>query len=165
MPQKCCVGLTTVSPTQPTSGRRRLSVISLVAARNLLRALELEPTSGVIVDRTIRDELIEGRDLLEHWPENMPVFNMRPRAVEPPRPSGKRFAARNPREGPYDGGWSNKEGAQLLPNVSASALHELLDAVESEVLASDPTLARFVPPRGPSPWHHENGEWWPKQPA
>jgi len=41
-------------------------------------------------------------------------------------------------------------------------VHELLDAVEAEVLANDPALVRLVPPRAPSPWLHEGGEWWPK---
>jgi len=57
---------------------------------------------------------------------------------------------------------SSKTGARLLPNVSAPALHQLLDAAEAEVFSKDAALSRFVPPRAPSPWHHENGEWWPK---
>jgi hypothetical protein len=113
-------------------------------------------------------ELREGRDLVEHWPDNMPVFNVhvhgKPRS-RAPRPSGRSFAERNPRDTPYDGGWSSKYGAELLPNVPAQALHELLDAVEAEVLASDPDLARFVPPRAPSPWAYDpEWGWWPKRP-
>jgi hypothetical protein len=136
---------------------------ALVAARNLVRALELPPATSVSVDPTLRDELIEGRDLHEHWPDNMPVFNVTPRPAQPPYPSGKRFAARNPKRGPYWWlGWTNKTGALLLPNVSAPALHEVLDEVEAEVLTNDDSLRRFVPPRAPSPWLHENGEWWPK---
>jgi hypothetical protein len=136
---------------------------ALIAARHLLTALELAPPSNVPIDPTIRAELIEGRDLHEHWRENMEVFTTRPRAKEPARRSGKDFAARNPREGPYDWlAWSNKTGARLLPHVHAPGLHELLDAVEAEVLASDPTLSRFVPPREPSAWLYESGEWWPK---
>jgi hypothetical protein len=137
----------------------------LVAARNLLRALDLEPPSSVAINPVVRAELKEGRDLVEHWPDNLPVFNVHPRREEPLRRSGKDFAERNPRHGPYNWlSWSNVTGARVLPNVSAPALRELLDAVQAEVLASDPELARFVPPRAPSPWHHENGEWWPKQP-
>jgi len=135
---------------------------TLVAARHLIQALELSPTS-VSIDSTVRDELIEGRDLHEHWLDNLPVFNVTPRPAQPPRQSGKNFAARNPKSGPYDWlRWSNKTGAQLLPHVSAPALHELLDAVEAEVLANDDSLKRFVPPRAPSPWLHQDGEWWPK---
>ncbi len=136
---------------------------ALVAARNLMRALDLAPASSVSVDPTVRAELIEGRDLNEHWTENMPVFNVTPRVAQPKYPSGQNFAARNARKGPYDWlAWGNTTGALLMPNVSAPALHELLDAVEAEVIANDSSLARFVPPRAPSPWLHENGEWWPK---
>jgi hypothetical protein len=90
------------------------------------------------------------------------VFNVSPRVEQPPRRSGRNFAERNPDRGPYWWlGWSNKTGAQLLPNVSAPALHQLLDEVEAEVLANDAELTRFVPPRAPSPWLQQDGEWWP----
>lgn len=134
----------------------------LVAARNLFRALELAPASTVATEPTLRAELIEGRDLHEHWVENVPIFNVTPRPADPPRRSGKDFAARNPREGPYWWlGWSNKNGAEILPNVPAHALHEILDAVEAEVLAANAALARFVPPRVQSPWLQEKGASWP----
>jgi hypothetical protein len=136
---------------------------ALVAARNLLRALELEPVAQVSIDSTLRAELIEGRDLHEHWPENMPIFNITPRAEQPSHRSGRDFATRNPDRGPYWWlGWSNTTGAHVLPNVSAPALHQLLDAVEAEALADDPALARFLPPRASSPWLQQGGEWWPK---
>jgi hypothetical protein len=135
---------------------------ALVAGRHLLRALEFEPATRVSIDPTLRAELIQGRDLHEHWPDNLPVFNISPRVDEPPRPSGRDFAARNPDRGPYWWlGWSNKTGAQLLPHVSAPALHHVLDEVEAEVLANDAELTRFVPPRAPSPWLQQDGEWWP----
>jgi hypothetical protein len=136
---------------------------ALVAARNLFRALDLPPPMRVSVDPTLRDELIEGRDLHEHWPENMPIFNETPRTAQPQFRSGKDFAARNPQLGPYwwlD--WSNKTGARLLPNVPAPALHALLDVVEADVLSDDPELGDCVPPRASSPWVYKNGEWWPK---
>jgi hypothetical protein len=138
---------------------------TLVAARHLVTALDLEPPSMVALDPTIRSELIEGRNLHEHWwPDNMKLFNTRQQHTkQPARTSGRNFAARNPRSTPYwwlD--WSPLTGAELLPNVAAPAVHELLDAAEAEVLASDADLSRFVPPREPSPWLHENGEWWPK---
>jgi hypothetical protein len=136
---------------------------ALIAARNLLRALDLKPVTNVSVDPVMRTELIEGRDLHEHWVDNLPVFMVTPRVERPPRASGRAFATRNPDRGPYWWlGWGNKTGAQLLPNVSAPAVHDLLDAVETEVLAADESLRDFVPLRVPSPWIHENNEWWPK---
>jgi hypothetical protein len=136
---------------------------ALVAAHHLLQALKLPPAAGVPVDEILRAELIEGRHLHEHWEENLPVFNVNPPPKQPKRRSGKAFAARNPGRSPYWWlGWSNQTGARLLPNVTAPALHRLLDDVEAEVLASDPALSRFVPPRAPSPWLYEGGEWWPK---
>jgi hypothetical protein len=139
---------------------------ALIAASHLLRALDLSPASSVSVDPILRAELIEGRNLHEHWKENLPVFNVKPRTKEPAHQTGKDFAARNPDRGPYWWlGWSNKTGARLLPNVPAPALHALLDVVEAEVLSDDPELAGCVPTRAPSPWIHERGEWWPKPDA
>jgi hypothetical protein len=135
---------------------------ALIAARHLLRALDLDPSTGVVIDQTIRDELLEGRDLHEHWDENMPVFNMTPRTALPPRRSGKSFAARNPREGPYGWwGWSSNTGPELLPNVPAAAVHDVLDAVEMEVLDANESLARFLPERPASPWIQNGDGWWP----
>ncbi len=140
--------------------------LALVAARNLLHALDLTPVTRVPVEQTFRDELKEGRDLREHWLDYMPVFNVKPRPDQPSHyRSGRSFAARNPRGGP-DWGFTSKAGALLLPNVSAPALHQLLDAVEAEALEGNPSLAQFVPPRAPSPWlHEEGGDWWPKAEA
>jgi hypothetical protein len=136
---------------------------AMVAARNLIHALELDPPPTVALDPTIRAELIEGRDLLEHWVDNLPVFNVNPRPKDPTRRSGRDFAARNPESGPYSWlCWNSKEGAKLMPNVPAPTVHDLLDSIEAEVLADDPTFASFVPPRAPSPWIRERGEWWPK---
>jgi hypothetical protein len=138
----------------------------LIAARNLFRALdELNPRSSVPVEQALRAEVIEGRDLHEHWRENLPVFMVDPRDAQPKHRSGKAFAARNPDQGPYWWlGFTWKTGALVMPHVSACALHELLDAVEAEIHASDElgVLRRFVPPRAASPWIYQNGEWWPK---
>jgi hypothetical protein len=49
----------------------------------------------------MRQEIIEMRDLNEHWKDNAPVFNVRPGRREPNRPSGRSFAARNPARSPY----------------------------------------------------------------
>jgi hypothetical protein len=134
---------------------------ALVAAGNLVDALDLPPKSGVPIDPTLRAELIDGRNLHEHWREQLPVFNVSPRPEEP-KLSGKSFAARNPEKSPFWWlRWNLKAGAQLMPQVSAPQLHQLLDATEAEVLAEDAALSEYVPPRAPSPWLCENGEWWP----
>ena len=65
-----------------------------------MEALELTPASTVDVDDTLRAELIEGRNLHEHWKEQMPVFDVNPRPKEPVK-SGKSFAARNPEATPF----------------------------------------------------------------
>lgn len=132
---------------------------TLIAAHNVLQALGLTRTSSVAVDPILRDELKAGRDLLEHWPQNMPIFMATPRPAQPGYPSGQRFAARNPDEGPYGGlDWTNTTGALLLPRVSAPELHDLLDAVEADVLGRDASFREYVSARAPSPWIHENGE-------
>jgi hypothetical protein len=121
---------------------------ALIAARHFLRAVELPPPMRISVDPVLRAEVIEGRDLNEHWAENMPIFNVTPRPATPSRRSGKDFAERNPRRGPYSqSNWNLKTGALLLPNVSAPALHELLDEAEAEVLESTPSLSEYVPER------------------
>lgn len=136
---------------------------TLVAAHHLFQALDLPPATSVTIDQTLRAELTEGRHLHEHCVENAPVFNVTPRPREPKHRSGKAFAARNPDRGPYWWfNWTNKTGALLLPNVSTPALHQLLDDVEAEVLATDESWIEYVPPRAPSPWVHIDGEWWPK---
>ncbi len=135
---------------------------ALIAARNLIHALELDPTDPIPVDPVLRAELIEGRDVHEHWVDNMPVFNRRPRAAEPPRRSGKDFAARNPDSSPYWWlGWTQSHGPHLLPNVPAHALRDLLDDVESRIVARRPDLRSYLPPRLPSAWQKYGDEWWP----
>lgn len=127
------------SPPEPDIWRAETEHhLLLVAARNLLR-------------------------VLEHWDQYTQVFNVKPRQVEPPGPSGKRFAKWNPRDTPYDPeAWSNTNGALVTANVSAGALHELLDAVDAEALASRPEFERFLTERPESPWLRERDEWWPK---
>jgi hypothetical protein len=138
----------------------------LVAARNLIRAIEL-PGAGVTIDPTLRAELIEGRDLHEHWVENAPIFNVHPRR-EPKYRSGKDFAERNPQPSNYPYwwlGWNSRDGPRVLPNVPAHAIHKLVDRVGAVVTSRDPTLERFVPQRAPSPWAGEaagDDRWWPR---
>jgi hypothetical protein len=115
-----------------------------VAARNLIHAIDLS-AGTVEIDATIRSELIECRDLNEHWRDNLPVFLVTPRQAEPPYPSGKRFAERNPGRDPYWWlSWTNHDGPKVLPNVPASAVHDLVNRVVTAVLAKDPALARFI---------------------
>ena len=137
---------------------------ALVAAHHLFQAVDLDPPLRVSGDDAdLRAEVKQGRDLHEHWVDNMPVFNVRPRVAEPGHKSGRDFAARNPDRGPYWWlGFDPMKGPLLMPHVPAAAVHQLLDAVEAEVLASDPGVNRFLLPRAQSPWFHQDGEWWPK---
>jgi hypothetical protein len=98
------------------------------------------------MDQVMRNEITEMRDLNEHWKDNAPVFNVRPRPGQPKRPTGRAFAARNPAHGPYWWlAWDNQVGPKLSPNVPAAAVHELLDRVEARVLNDYPDLAEFIP--------------------
>lgn len=125
---------------------------ALVAARNLLRALDLNG-SPLAADSDVGDEVEDLRNLVEHWDENMPVFNVRPREEEPPRRAGKRFTERHPNRSPYDfWSWKGRGGAMLSPTLSSLDLHGFLDQVEQAVLDQSPDMARFVPERQPSPW-------------
>lgn len=56
---------------------------ALVAARHLFHALDLPPPATIPVDPTLRAELIECRDLHEHWRENLPIFMVTPRLDVP----------------------------------------------------------------------------------
>jgi hypothetical protein len=64
-----------------------------LAARNLVRAAELAAESSI--ETPLAETLKDVRDLLEHWDENMPIFNTRPRGV-PPRLSGKTIRGTKP---------------------------------------------------------------------
>jgi hypothetical protein len=138
----------------------------LIAARNLVKAIELmEPAPEV--DPVVRAELIETRDLLEHWTENMPVFNITPRPRPPGYRSGKDFAARNPDRGPYCWwSWSANRGPMATPNVSGIQLHELVEATVTAALAVRPEMAEYMPPPTASPWIQRSADsdgWWPKR--
>jgi hypothetical protein len=135
-----------------------------LAARNLVRAAEIAAESSI--ERTLADNLKDVRDLLEHWDENMPVFNTRPRGA-PPRLSGKRFAERNPKATPYWATtWNSINGPLLFPTgPSAAELHNALDQVEASVTRRRPELIRFIPERTDQPWLGDdwgNDRWFPK---
>jgi hypothetical protein len=84
--------------------------------------------------QVVRDEITEMRDLNEHWKDNAPVFNVRPRPGQPKRPTGRAFVARNPDGGPYWWlAWDSQAGPKLSPNVPAAAVRELLDRVQTRV--------------------------------
>ncbi len=57
----------------------------LIAANNLLKAIKLMDHPPK-VDLAVSKELIEVRDLNEHWVENMPIFNVWPRRRAPGTP-------------------------------------------------------------------------------
>ena len=133
----------------------------LVAARNMLGALDVEPKSSVQIDGDVRTDLIGGRGIVEHWRENWHAFTSHPRP-EPSHRGAREWAERNPRGGPFNWlDWTSTEGARVLPSVSADALHGIVDAVEAEAVAARPNLAEYIPPRAPSPWRREHGEWLP----
>jgi hypothetical protein len=138
----------------------------LVAAGQLLKGLAMLDNPPIIVE-VVAAELRETRDLNEHWEDNMPVFNVGPtRAKEPARSSGKRFADRNPRRGPYCWwAWDGVRGPLVTPNVTATQLHELVEvaiAACNAARADDPVE---IPDAAPRPWHvptKEGDLWWPK---
>lgn len=145
--------------------------LALVAARNLVRAVNSLPSPAATLSPDLATALTNVRDLAEHWDENMPVFNVRTwrgreRLTEPRFPSGKKFAAAHPEESPYSqSDWNGKDGPLLAPELPAAMLRHALDDVQRQVLEADPDLARFVPEAVPTPWlGEEAGEdrWWPR---
>jgi hypothetical protein len=138
----------------------------LVAAGQLLKGLgmlDAPPKIGEVV----ASELREARDLNEHWEDNMPVFNVGPaRPKEPPRPSGKRFADRNPRHGPYCWwAWDGIRGPMVTPNVTATQVHELVELAITACNAERPGVPVVIPGAAPRPWYiptTDAAEWWPK---
>lgn len=138
---------------------------TFVAARNLLRALKVIDLE-IRVDNELDEAIIQHRDLLEHWDENMPVFNSFPRQMTPPRPPGKRYASDNPESSPYGQiRWNGSHGPILGSWLPAEKLHEFLDVVQEEVHARSPSLMDYVPKRAPSPWLGEEAgidRWFPK---
>lgn len=133
-----------------------------VCMRNVLRALDLAKKPPRL-ERKFTAAIKNVRDLLEHWDENMPVFNVSPRG-SPKRKSGQAFAADNPYDTPYGSmSWRSSVGAVLTPDVPASAMHASLDQLESWAVGVNPALVDYVPSRRESPWiHTDSGEWWPR---
>lgn len=142
----------------------------LIAANNLLKSIPLMEQPPA-VDPILQAEIQETRHMVEHWDENMPVFNVTPRPAQPRRSAGKSFAARNPQRGPYCWwSWNSARGPLVTPNIAASQLHDLVDATIEAAVAARPEMseliADFVPPAAPIPWIErtaEADEWWPKR--
>lgn len=118
----------------------------LVACHNLVKAID-KFDADIPIDPVVKAELTQVRDLLEHWHENMPIFNVKPRQSEPKYPSGKAFTERNPGRSPYWWlYWDSKENQTgVTINVSARAVYELVEKVQRYVFERDPGLIRFVP--------------------
>jgi len=138
----------------------------LMAAGQLLKALAMLDNPPIIED-IVALELRESRDLNEHWEDNMPVFNVSPtRPTDPPRSSGKRFATRNPKNGPYCWwAWDGNQGPLVTPNVTATQVHELVDVAIAACNAARPEDPIEFPDAKPRPWYipTKEGElWWPK---
>jgi hypothetical protein len=133
-----------------------------VAARNLVRALDLGASR--VVDQGLRNTLLDVRNLLEHWDENMAIFNTTPQGS--PTRQSERFAATHPDITPYSSfQWDSKVGPKLLPSVAASVVRRALDAVDAWVLGRQPSLEEYVPPSQASPWRGVGwgaDQWWPK---
>lgn len=136
----------------------------LISATHLITAMKFA-MYPVPIDEILTVEIPAGRDLLEHWKENIPVFNMHPRSAQPKYPSGKAFAALNPRQGPYDGGaWDNQVGPKLLPNVPATALRGLVEQVKTQLVKDRPSYRKFFHDWAQSPWHggdDPSDRWYP----
>lgn len=139
----------------------------LVAVCNVLKAIKLLDDPPTVAPDVAR-ELIQARDLNEHWDENMPVFHQSPRPRSPGRPSGKAFAALNPWAGPYDWfAWSGNVGPLVTPHVSATQVHQLVDDALGVVRLTHPAMADEVPAAALRPWYEPEkpGDmWWPKLP-
>lgn len=137
----------------------------LVAAAQLISALKFAQFA-VQAPAEMAAQIEAGRDLNEHWQDNMPIFNTHPRTGTPPRDSGKAFAASNPRSGPYGGwNWHSNFGPLVLPKVPASRLQDLVQRVKERAVADSPNLGDFVHEWQASPWvggDDPNNRWYPR---
>lgn len=131
--------------------------LAFVSARNLVRALNLKGQE-VEVDRTL-NVMHWGRDLLEHWDENLPIFNQRPRPQDPKYPSGRNYADWYEEHSPFSfGAWRGGVGPLLTPDLPVAELHAALDEIEAQILAAAPQMRKYLRNPPPSPWTEEG---WP----
>jgi hypothetical protein len=136
----------------------------LVALRNLLRALDLTKNPPALPNGFASATVKSVRDLLEHWDENMPIFNVSPRSARPRHRSGQDFADTFPYTTPYSSmRWQSMQGAVLAPDLPATLVHQALDVCLEWAVAASSDLSEFIPDRMESPWTTEGGEWWPRE--
>jgi hypothetical protein len=143
---------------------QRCHCAALFGARNILRAVALlDPP--LRVEEALASEIKSGRDLWEHWDQNMPIFNTRGSQEVPPRTSGKRFKKRHPGHSPYGSAWTSREGVLLTPALSAHDIHALLDQAETCAVTVHPPLVDYIPARAPSPWidNPDVEGYWPRR--
>ena len=142
----------------------------IVALNHMLTALDAATGKGIYhikIDPTVRAEIRETRDLLEHWKENAPIFNTHPRPKQPKHPSGKNWANRNPPPArPYSAiRWDNKAGPRITPNITSAAIWDILNKIISDLRATDGAKwDAFLPEPQPRAWlEHEapSKGWWP----
>lgn len=140
---------------------------TFVAAHNLIRAVRLIGLE-VKVDEDLEAAVTQHRHLLEHWDENMPVFNVEPREVEPRYRSGKEYALANPSTTPYGSiRWNSSDGPTLGSDITAAHLHAFLDDAQARAVVQHPGLEDYIPERRRSPWLGEeagSGRWFPRPP-
>jgi hypothetical protein len=139
--------------------------MALVAAGNLLRALDNAEDRYTAMPERMAQEVVVLRNLHEHWDEQWPSF-YDAQNPGPLKRSGQQFATLHPGRSPYWAlGWTSDGGPSLGPGLPAEALHDYLNELQAEVLVVAPTLAAFDGPIEPSPWMGRSAgrdQWWPR---
>lgn len=144
--------------------------LALVAANNVLRAVENADERFTAMDAALARDLRNQRDLHEHWDEQWPAF-YNSREPGPLKRGGVLFAANHPGKSPFSFlSWSSKDGPRLGPGLLLADLYSYLNNLEGEVLAIAPRLERFISSMDPSPWIDDPGtdglhvdhRWWPR---
>jgi hypothetical protein len=139
--------------------------MALVAAGNLLRALNNAEDRYTAMPEPMAQEVVVLRNLHEHWDEQWPSF-YDARNPGPLQRSGQQFAMLHPGRSPYWAlGWTSEDGPSLGPGLDAKALHGYLNELQAEVFIVAPNLAAFDGPIEPSPWMGQSAgrdQWWPR---
>lgn len=144
-----------------------------VTAKNVIRAITLAkekvPGSSIagLADDAVELRKAIGlvRDVLEHWEQHMPVFNVHPRQVTPKR-AGEELLAINDEALPYmPGGWGNHDGPYLSKGIVTEAqMTAWITHVIEVATTSHPLLSRFVPKAAESRWGTDDSGIWPLPP-